>query len=86
MQVNAYEGSYFLGNDFMNSGMIDISQFAGRNGRLMFALENYGDPNSEIAIDNLQFYQVSPVPEPSTLALLLTGLFATFGLKRKSKK
>ena len=79
----AYEGIYFTGNDFINSGMIDISQFAGRNGRLIFALENFGDANSEIAIDNLEFHQASPVPEPSTFILSLIGCLGMAALRFK---
>lgn len=82
----AYEGIYFVGSDFMNSGMLDISQFAGRNGKLTFMLDNYGDANSEFAVDNLKFYQASPVPEPSTIFLLAPSLLSLLFVNRKKLK
>lgn|GEM_PF-4384389 len=81
-----YEGIYFQGDNFMNSGMIDISRFSGRNGKLIFELDNFGEANARIGIDNLSFFQSPPVPEPSTYLLLIIGLFDCLGLKRKQTR
>ena len=57
----------------------DISAFAGHAGQLLFTVP----PNSLSIIDNIRFLS-SPVPEPSTLALVALGGLL-LGLRRLRK-
>lgn len=76
-----FEGDKFYGNDFWNSSYIDISQYAGQTGTWTFALNGVGEANAKLLIDNFEFdhvdfetQNVAPIPEPSTIALFITGI------------
>ena len=83
---------YFDGTDFegvppgsiselVNSGHIDISDWAGEDVELIFALNSGGDPNATMTIESIAFY--SPIPEPGTLLLLAPALLGFAGLLRR---
>lgn len=80
-----FYGQNFYGNDFWNSGLIDISPYSGHTGTLTFALNSVGNSNAELWIDNLHFSNVQPVPEPSSFILLGIGLLGIVNIIRKQK-
>jgi hypothetical protein len=82
-------GEDFWGSDFWNSGPLDISRYAGQYGTLTFALNSFGDPNSQVWVDNLRFSSMSetqPIPEPSSLLLVGIGLVGTLRFKKRDRK
>lgn len=71
------------GSELLNSGLIDISQFAGSNDQILFTLNSVGQANGEVTVDNLRFFTLA-VPEPSLSAALFLGVLLLAFLKRKS--
>lgn len=69
-------GLDFSGTDFVNSGPISMSAFAGTTNQFLFWLNSVGSPNADIMIKNVTFYgsDASSVPEPGSLLLLSTAL------------
>jgi hypothetical protein len=65
-------GTSFDGSEFMNSGLIPISAFAGRTDQLLFMLNSTGGSNAQFSIRNVEF--LTSVPEPNPLWLLLVGM------------
>ena len=78
-----FEGSAFPGEDFMNSGLLDISEFSGQAGWLTFALNSEGDANCQIEIDNFEMLSVSTVPEAGTVAMFAAGAMGVLGVVRR---
>lgn len=68
-----FVGTNFLTTDFISSGLLPVSQFAGQTGQLLFGLIPFDDAHAVVSIRNLQLL-TAPVPEPSTYALLSLGL------------
>lgn len=79
-------GTDFVGNDFENSGLIWIGEFAGQSGQLLFALNSVGERNAVISLGNLTVYTQSEVPEPGTLALVLLALGASGVARRPARR
>jgi hypothetical protein len=76
------------------SAVATFSAFAQLNTSEWFGFENVlldavtVEPpfDQGLAIDNEQFTQVTPTPEPATVALLATGLVGVAGVARRWKK
>jgi hypothetical protein len=64
-------GSNWFGFDNLTLDRVDIQPETG--------------VNQALAIDNLQFTQVTPTPEPATLALFATGLIGVAGFERRRR-
>jgi len=79
-----FDGTDFEGDALVNSGYINISDWAGEDVELIFALNSGGDPNATMTIESIAFY--SPIPEPSTLLLLAPALLGFAGLLRRRLK
>ncbi len=62
---------------------INISQFAGQTGQLLFTSTHYG-PSTGFSIDNIQFFS-SPIPEPNDISLFALGGLSLVWYCRKSK-
>lgn len=72
-----------FGSEWIQTGLLDILKYAGLDVTLTIGLLSPQGIESEIFIDNLQFYDTlstqgaaSSVPEPSSLALLFLALTA----------
>jgi len=88
-----YDGRWFEGDDYLNSGLIDLRNYAGQNGVLTFSLNSFGEKNAHIEIDKFAMYDINyfkegntanAVPEPSTMFLFsLGGLFSFLHKRRK---
>ena len=72
-----YVGTAFPGSAFLNSNCIPVDQFDGETDQLLFALNSLGDPNADLLIQNLEFYDILPaqtVDEPSSIGNVVAGL------------
>ena len=78
-----FDGSAFPGDDFMNSGLLDLSEFSGQAGWLTFALNSEGDANCQIEIDNFEMLSVTTIPEPCTVAMIAAGTIGMLGVLRR---
>ena len=82
-----FDGRDFFGDNFRDSGMIPIDAFTGKHGQLAFTLYSVGEPNAEVWLDNVGFYDVETpnpiVPEPSSLFLVGFGLLGLVGFARR---
>jgi hypothetical protein len=78
-------------SDWMRTGFIDISNYAGQSGLLTIGLLSPTGRESSFIIDNINFYSNNPssepVPEPATMLLFGTGLVGLVGNRiRREKK
>jgi probable HAF family extracellular repeat protein len=82
----SFRGNTTTINKVIDSGFIPISQFAGRDGQLLFALNSVGEKNAALNIGQLRRYglNATAVPEPSTFIILICG-FAVCGYKLRRK-
>ena len=71
----------------IHNSLVDISQFAGIDGDLIFSLNSVGSANADFYIGGLALLSTSQVPEPTTTALLALGLLGIgFARKRRTHK
>lgn len=84
----SFLGIDFIGNDFLNVGLLPISDFAGQTGQLLFALNSVGDSNANFYIRNLTMGTVasSQVPVPGTVVLIGVGLAGLISFRRRAVK
>ncbi len=78
--VFVFEGSDFFGEGFINSGLLDISDYAGMTETLMFMLSDVSGAPGQMEIANLTF--ASPIPEPVMLPFLAFGSLAMLRRRR----
>ena len=76
----AIEGQYITPDELMNSGLLDISAYAGQDVELFFGLNSDGVAGGTMTIEGIEFYAV---PEPATLSLLALGGLALIRRRRK---
>lgn len=66
----------------------DLSGFAGRSVAFSFELNDEADGrNTQVSIDNVRIEQrsIQPVPEPTSLALIIAGLFRLRSVRRSNR-
>lgn len=88
-----FQGSSFPEDwdDFLNSGPINVSEYAGTNQWLTF-LYNSEEAGHQAQIGNINLYRFeentnsSVVPEPSTLLMLGMGMGTLFRFRNRRKK
>jgi len=85
-ELFSFSGTTPDGSEFLNSGLIPISQLFGETGQLLFTLNSVGDPNAIINIRNVQFFGIAAVPEPSSIILLAVGFLSLFGIRYRRHK
>ncbi len=91
-----FEGTEFYGNDYWNSGLLNITKYAGKTGTWTFGLNDAGPADSELWIDDWRFFNVrvesleepgaNVVPEPSSFALLGIGFLGSICLCSKQRR
>jgi hypothetical protein len=69
-------GTAFSGTEFLDSGLIPISQLAGQDGTLWFILNGVGEPDAEVQLRALTIWtlEASRVPGPTSMEMMITGL------------
>jgi hypothetical protein len=66
----------FLANDTDPFGTYTVPFGISTNGDLTFSFHNRGGDNIGALLDNVAVTEVTPVPEPASIALFCTGLLA----------
>ncbi len=70
-------GTGFQTSEFFSSGLLTVSDFAGKSGQLLFSLNNAGARNAQFSIRDIKvFTSPAAVPESETWAMFILG----FGL------
>ncbi|MGB5925584.1 MAG: hypothetical protein WBH01_05760 [Dehalococcoidia bacterium] len=62
LQVFAFEGTLFSGSDFVGSGYLDVSDWAGQEVELFVGLNSVGEPNAEVIVQDFRFHQLNSQP------------------------
>lgn len=65
-----------VGMDYIWSGFLDIGEYAGTTGQLLFSLNSVGNSNSQIHVRDVSLFtlRAASVDEPQTGPILLAGL------------